>query len=179
MISHKKGFTLIELLIVISIISLISSIVLASVNTARQKSRDTARLQHVKTIQTALEMYYSDNGRYPDSISCAATSPNTSWCNSVQDYSNGRWIANGALAPYLSAEPIDPTPDASPDWGTFNGGTYFYASAGTQNGCQANQWYILTISFENRPDIMARDQMVWCDGTAYTTGYSVGNSVRK
>jgi prepilin-type N-terminal cleavage/methylation domain-containing protein len=36
---HKKGFTLIELLVVISIISLLSSVVLSSLNTARDRAR--------------------------------------------------------------------------------------------------------------------------------------------
>lgn len=39
---YRKGFTLIELLVVISIISFLSSIVLASLNTAREKGRIAA-----------------------------------------------------------------------------------------------------------------------------------------
>ena len=37
----KKGFTLIELLVVIAIIGILSSVVLASFNTARQKALET------------------------------------------------------------------------------------------------------------------------------------------
>src|SRR3989338_3128827 len=52
------GFTLIELLVVISIIGLLSSVVLASLNNARAKARDTRRIQDFKQISTALYLYY-------------------------------------------------------------------------------------------------------------------------
>ncbi len=63
----RKGFTLIELLVVVAIISLLSSIVLASLNSARTKSKDAARMEDVKSLKTALELYYNDNGGYPTS----------------------------------------------------------------------------------------------------------------
>lgn len=63
--NRSSGFTLIELLVVISIISFLSSIVLASLNTARTKARGVAKLQEFKQVQLALEQYKSDNGYYP------------------------------------------------------------------------------------------------------------------
>ena len=62
-----RGFTLIELLVVVAIIGILSSIVLASLNTARIKGADAARISDVNSIETALEMYYNDNGGYPTS----------------------------------------------------------------------------------------------------------------
>lgn len=71
MISRKKttkGFTLIELLVVIAIIGILSSVVLASLNTARLKSRDTRRLADIKQIQLALQLYFDANGAYPATL---------------------------------------------------------------------------------------------------------------
>lgn len=64
---NEKGFTLIELLVVIAVIGLLSSIILASLNTARKKGRDARRLSDMKQLQTALELYYSDHTAYPES----------------------------------------------------------------------------------------------------------------
>ena len=62
----NKGFTLIELLVVIAIIGILSSVVLASLNTARQKSRDAKRIADVKQLQLALELYFDNTKAYPD-----------------------------------------------------------------------------------------------------------------
>ena len=69
--TYKRGFTLIELLVVIAIIGILSSIVLASLNSARQKGRDARRLSDIKQIQLALELYYDAHGVYPASTSVA------------------------------------------------------------------------------------------------------------
>ncbi|MDQ3018379.1 MAG: type II secretion system protein GspG, partial [bacterium] len=34
-------------------------------NTARAKARDSLRIQSVKQLQKAVELYYQDNGSYP------------------------------------------------------------------------------------------------------------------
>lgn len=65
--NNKEGFTLIELLVVIAIIGLLSTLSILALNTARARARDTKRVADVKQIQTALEMYYNDNGQYPTS----------------------------------------------------------------------------------------------------------------
>ncbi len=70
---NKKGFTLIELLVVVAIIGLLASIILASLNVARQKGRDARRIADLKDIQTALELYYSNHNAYPISATEAST----------------------------------------------------------------------------------------------------------
>ncbi len=63
--NSQKGFTLIELLVVIAIIGILSSVVLASMNTARKKARDARRQADLRSLQLALESYYDTNSTYP------------------------------------------------------------------------------------------------------------------
>jgi prepilin-type N-terminal cleavage/methylation domain-containing protein len=59
------GFTLIELLVVISIIGFLSSIVLASLATARNKAKASASVSAMLQIKNAAELYRTSTGSYP------------------------------------------------------------------------------------------------------------------
>jgi prepilin-type N-terminal cleavage/methylation domain-containing protein len=63
--TSNRGFTLIELLVVIAIIGILSSVVLASLNSARQKGRDARRISDLKQLQLALELNYDAAQTYP------------------------------------------------------------------------------------------------------------------
>ncbi len=65
---HTGGFTLIELLVVIGIIGVLASIVLASLNTARLKSRDAKRIAEVNQLTKALDLYFNEVQVYPDTL---------------------------------------------------------------------------------------------------------------
>ncbi len=62
MIKKTKGFTLIELLVVIAIIGILSSVVLASLNSARNKGTDAAIKAELNNLRPAVEIFYDGNG---------------------------------------------------------------------------------------------------------------------
>ena len=71
----KKAFTLIELLVVIAIIGILATLAVVALQNSRASARDAKRLADVKQMQTALELYFNDNGSYPTSVtSTIATS---------------------------------------------------------------------------------------------------------
>lgn len=68
----SKGFTLLELLIVIVIVGFLAAIIIASVNSARARGRDTKKITEMKSMQNALQIYFSTNGYYPQTCTGAS-----------------------------------------------------------------------------------------------------------
>ncbi len=67
----RKAFTLVELLTVIAIIALLISILLPSLNKARQQARRTSVQAYFHAIDAGLELFRNDQGSYPYSNAAA------------------------------------------------------------------------------------------------------------
>ena len=113
-VAPAGGFTLIELLVVIAIIGMLASVVLASLSGARNRAKDSQRIQNLKALQNALELYYFDHHQYPPSCK------GTTWGGLNGTFNNGTCTTSGAtgyivnLAPqYIPVLPTDPDGSAS------------------------------------------------------------------
>lgn len=109
--SYKKGFTLIELLVVISIISLLSSVVLASLKTARIKANDARRILDLKQVALALELYSNQFNTYPPMASSLRQNSCFDGPNPANSMPAGQWGTTlGTLVTnnFISALPNDP-----------------------------------------------------------------------
>ncbi|MCA1807440.1 MAG: type II secretion system GspH family protein [Actinobacteria bacterium] len=64
---QQKGFTIIELLIVIVVIGILATITAVALGGANARARDAKRESDVKSLQTAIEAYYTIEGssNYP------------------------------------------------------------------------------------------------------------------
>ena len=91
----NKGFTLVELLVVIAIIGILASVILVSLNNARQKARDARRIADLRQVSLALENYYDDNIAYPDTLDPLAsggyitTVPKDPLTSTIYSYNSG------------------------------------------------------------------------------------------
>ena len=65
----KKGFTLIELLVSISIIALLASVIFSNLGSANQKGRDSRKINDLREVRSALQLYVTDRGSYPSNTS--------------------------------------------------------------------------------------------------------------
>lgn len=99
---NKKGFTLIELLIVIAIIGLLSTLAVVALGSARVKARDSKRLADLKQLQTALELYYTDQNKYPVGAAINLGAAASACLN------NAGFAATGCASPYMGQVPVDP-----------------------------------------------------------------------
>lgn len=155
MSKRKLGFTLIELLIVIAIIGVLATLLMVNFVGVRQRARDAQRKSDLRQIQSALEIYRSDNGNYPASTN-----------NTLVGNCSGSLGNAGCTTIYLKTIPADVSGSSY-----YNGGSYYFFSdgssgnytlgaclenggdndrqdtssspSGSNTGCSSNRYYVL------------------------------------
>lgn len=128
---NKKGFTLIELLIVVAIIGLLSTLAVVALGSARVKARDSKRLADLKQLQTALELYYTDQNAYPSGSSVTLGAGNYACLNA------SGWAATGCASAYMGSVPHGPNSDNYVYTSASSSYTVTATLEGTVNGLSA------------------------------------------
>ncbi len=90
--SKCDGFTLIELLVVLAIIAMLLSIAAPRYLTGVDKSKEAVLRENLALTRQALDNYFGDNGKYPESLDDLAAKK------------------------YLRSVPIDPITESSTTW---------------------------------------------------------------
>lgn len=93
--NNFTGFTLMEMMVVIAIIAILATMATVMLNVTRPASRDVKRISSVKQVQTALELYFADEGTYPPTEAMVPGEPLTNPSTGVT---------------YLSEVPQNPQP---------------------------------------------------------------------
>ncbi len=67
-LKRRHGFTLIELLVVMAIIALLLSIAAPRYFNSVDKSKEAVLRENLRMTRLALDKYFGDNGKYPDTL---------------------------------------------------------------------------------------------------------------
>lgn len=86
------GFTLIELLVVMAIIALLLSLAVPRYFKSVEKTREAVLRENLALTRQALDKYYGDNGKYPESLDQLVSRK------------------------YMRSLPLDPITDSSATW---------------------------------------------------------------
>lgn len=161
-------------MITVVVIAILAAISLIAYTDIQGRARDSQRHQDIKAITQALELYYVDNGKYPDGGGC---SPNCVINNNWSTTSDDGWeYLSAALVPeYISTLPKDPKSDiAYPLSPRRYGYSYFSHRSVNYCGVGPTQMYILVYEFESQSqENTLRGE---CTGTAI--GYSGKSNYR-
>lgn len=88
----ERGFTLIELLVVLTVIGILASIAVPNYQRSVIKAREAVLMEDLYQIRRAIDAYYVDQGKYPESLEALVE------------------------AKYLRGIPIDPITNVSDSW---------------------------------------------------------------
>lgn len=150
---NTSGFTIVELLIVIVVIAILAAVSVVAYSGMASRARDAQRKADAQQIVKALEMYYIDNGEYPEILQTGAgIAPGVA--NSHPAYMNTWNELASKLSPYVSTISRDPIN------GDRNGLRYVYSYTPMRSNsdwpllCEASkprQAFYLTYRRENAP----------------------------
>lgn len=155
--NNISGFTIVELLIVIVVIGILAAITIVAYNGVQTKARDSARIAKINSIAKAIELYNTDNGRYPAiqdgfgmETTCGSQTQNWGHCDRNQTLA-------ALLAPYMT---LDPTSLSN----ATQGNNYYHYTSQTGDNYQS---YGMMVYLEGNSGQN--------DGGYYSNAYEIGS----
>ena len=88
----RRGFTLIELMVVLTIVALLLTLAVPRYFGSIDKSKEAVLRENLNQMRDAISRYYSDKGKYPESLDALATEK------------------------YLRGVPLDPVTESDKTW---------------------------------------------------------------
>lgn len=73
LISASRGFSLVELLVVITILAIISTVAYTNLTGSTEKAKNSKRIEHLSSMETALMMYRQEKQYVPMPSASSAT----------------------------------------------------------------------------------------------------------
>jgi general secretion pathway protein G len=65
---RQRGFTLIELIVVVTIIGVLAGLAMLNLRNMKRKALETALMDNLHTMRKAIDNYYADKQKYPESL---------------------------------------------------------------------------------------------------------------
>ncbi|PLX92216.1 MAG: general secretion pathway protein GspG [Desulfuromonas sp.] len=126
----ERGFTLIELMVVMSIIGILVSIAVPSYQRSVIQARETVLLEDLYQMRRAIDGYFADRARYPDSL---------------EELVEGRYLRGLPRDPFTGeSESWETLPPEPSDNGEITEGGVFDVHSGSDlvglNGIPYNEW---------------------------------------
>ncbi len=131
--NKNRAFTLIELMVVISIIGIMATVIVMSLDKARGKARDDKRAADLAQIELALRLYVEQNKHYPKESDGYSGGTAGQICKSC----NGP--INSEIQTYLGFIPEDPKNDST---------YYYYYDAKQSCGGSSNKIVLFANTME-------------------------------
>ncbi len=89
----EKGFTLVELMVVVAILAILAALAVPRISNATDSAKQAQIMSDLRTIDSAITMYYTDVGTYPASIASLVTTA------TVSGSTKGPWLVNTPTPP--------------------------------------------------------------------------------